>query len=399
MSANGTHAVPGFHVLIVGVSNYRHLPKEPSDNVGPPGFGLAKLPGAALSAFRLRKALLSQRKVLGQPLRSCRILLSPTPAEVKVEKGLAPFAKDKSRQASAKNVEAALRAWRTEAIKGQNSDACTLVYFAGHGVQCQDADTALLCDDFGDPDAWEEGNDLLQASISRRQVQRGLWKLEPQVVVVPDTQFCFFDACRTPIDDLLGHRPRSIFSLALRPKAPKYAVTLHSTAEGHEAWGLANRFTVFGEALRLALLHGGDHVTIGGQAGWFLNADSLNQSLNAILRIHPDLRPFGQIHQMDGPLPPEAILLKLKSPPKVVVRFSVQPASDRRLARLELARSQPPPRVTRLGPPIPAERLIPAGRYAVTKFCPAGAAQAIAEEETILHALTVLDLRCPSCHS
>jgi hypothetical protein len=102
---------PGLHAFIVGISNYRFLPAE-TEPVRPGGstLGLRKLSSAALSAYAFYNWLKDHSDNLSVPLRSCRLLVAPSPSEA----GLKPEILELAKAADVEEFKKLAKAWRTK---------------------------------------------------------------------------------------------------------------------------------------------------------------------------------------------------------------------------------------------------------------------------------------------
>lgn len=151
---------PGLHIFIGGVSLYRHLPngggKQATDD-----YGMRQLSSTALSAFNFYQWLADPNRKLPLPIATCRVLLSPSMGEKAISAELAALAVD---ECNRRNFARELREWRSDAALNKNN--ITLFYFAGHGIQNSKINTALLLDDFGDPDEGPLMNTASTGNIS-----------------------------------------------------------------------------------------------------------------------------------------------------------------------------------------------------------------------------------------
>ena len=129
---------PGVHLLIVGVSDYLNLPDE--DDLPHPEWKLNKLTCASSSAYTVFDWLKNNR--LRLPIKTVRLLLSPSRLEIAAIPALATLAPRANRQ----NFKNAARAWRTDA--SSNPADMTIFYLAGHGMQRGPEEGVLLLDDF-----------------------------------------------------------------------------------------------------------------------------------------------------------------------------------------------------------------------------------------------------------
>lgn len=140
-SLSGTHAVdrsgPGLHALVIGISSYPKLGSNP--------FKLAQLTCAASSAAEFANWLLSAYPSgNGQPLRSVRLLLSPSPSE---EMRLQELRASETLPARQDTVSAALTEWSQDCNSVAGNFA--VLYAVGHGMAAGQNGPHLLLEIFG----------------------------------------------------------------------------------------------------------------------------------------------------------------------------------------------------------------------------------------------------------
>jgi hypothetical protein len=117
------------HALIVGISNYPHLPVDPpTGRPEEPTLGLRKLESPALTGLRIARWLISRADRLIAPLSTCSVLLLPSEAEIEIEPDLRRLVDVCTHDA----FSTAVAEWRRDA--DSNLGDVTLFYFAGHGV-------------------------------------------------------------------------------------------------------------------------------------------------------------------------------------------------------------------------------------------------------------------------
>jgi hypothetical protein len=134
---------PGVHVLVVGVSAYSYLSGGTSTPAKEPMLSLsrqlAQLSGPAQSARDLADFLISRKDKLVKPLRTLRLLASPSNSEVgPAFNGVLP--------AKAAHVAKALSAWQADSRR--SGDEVSIFYFGGHGTQLSRTNAVLLLEDF-----------------------------------------------------------------------------------------------------------------------------------------------------------------------------------------------------------------------------------------------------------
>lgn len=177
---------PGTHVLIIGVSRYRHLPggEEPTETAA--NLNMLQLSGAARSASEFAAWMMKEYRNPIAPLSSLRVLLSPAPTE-QVNQSVADLMKETT-TATAANVRRELREFRAACNHHRNNVA--VVYVAGHGVQFSKNGATVLLHDCGS-DAF---NNILDGAIDMASVHEGFNHSD-----TAQTQFWFVDACRQKV--------------------------------------------------------------------------------------------------------------------------------------------------------------------------------------------------------
>jgi Caspase domain len=257
----------GVHALIVGVSDYLKLPDagEPSSDET---WNLNKLSSPALSAFRVFDFLTTVG--LRLPLKTVRLLLSPSPDEVQVEPKLANATPTRASRANFSTLAAQ---WRKDA--SNNAEDMTFFYFAGHGTQRGSEDSVLMLDDFLTSDA------PLNECFEMHNVKSGMapTATRPNIAL---TQFYFVDACmdrNAKLRTFLNPIVPAVFGIELSGKDKRAAPMIYSTVDGAFALGRNRKPSHFAEALTLAFKRAAeepDEVT--GQ--WPVTATSIKNALD-----------------------------------------------------------------------------------------------------------------------
>jgi hypothetical protein len=181
---NNLQGKPGLHVLIAGVSAYRHLP----GGVGPENsenFGMKQLTSTAMTAYKIHKWLIDNKNRLPLPLATLRLLLSPSPTEADKEPTLNGLAEP----CTLNNFLQAATDWRADA--GTNKGNVTFFYFAGHGIQRGKDDSVLLMEDFNDG-----LGGYLKNSVETIKLFFGMAPPNNTKENMARTQLYFIDACR-----------------------------------------------------------------------------------------------------------------------------------------------------------------------------------------------------------
>jgi hypothetical protein len=262
---------PGVHALIVGVSNYSNLPDE--GDLPHPEWKLNKLTCAASSAHAIFEWV--KTNPLRLPIKSIRLLLSPSPVEIAKIAGLDALSPRANRQ----NFKDAARAWRTDASK--NPADMTIFYFAGHGMQRGPEEGILLLDDF------LAGDDTVLAKAAELgNIRNGLAPSDdcPQIGL---TQFYFIDACLDrpkAQNKFVNPQVPPIFDVLLNVVDRREAPVLFSTFDGALSIGRRGKTTsYFAEALMLAFERGAEDpedVPAGGTR-WPVTSVTIKNSLDA----------------------------------------------------------------------------------------------------------------------
>lgn len=322
---------PGFHALIVGVSAYPHLPggtgPQASDS-----FGMQQLSCAALSAFRLYEWLLSKKDKLSQPLATCRLLLSPSRAELDASPELKTFLDNHRLDGcSLESIQSALKDWRKD--NESNEQNVALFYFVGHGVQRSKGDSVLLLEDFGDG----RGGTLAK-SVNVHNIYYGMSVsgTRPQIA---QTQFYFIDACRvlpSAFKDFEKMETGTAWDTDLPGRDLRSAPIFYASVPGNVAYAMQGQPTIFNQAL-LACLKGGaarppDQET--GQERWTVTHHSISDKLDDLFQT---LNP-SQKWRADG-FGPDAVIVFLDGPPLVDVSVEVIPSDAASFVELQVVDS------------------------------------------------------------
>jgi hypothetical protein len=275
-------AGPGLHAILIGVSEYGHLP--PHDQPAEPQtFEMKKLRSPALSAYRLHEWLLQADAAgrLAKPLKTLRLLTAASAVELATEPQLA---RKGETAATRQAIRDALWEWRHDA--GGDQAEMTLFYFAGHGIRRSLEESILLAADFCDP-----ADVKLARAFHLANVRNGM----APSATFPDiarTQFYFVDACRNKpelIDKLDDTAVPKIFDVDLNSLDNRQAPILFATVPGDFANARAGRETAFCEALRHGLEHGSEQperLPGSGSRVWPVKAQSLKDAIDRFRLRH-----------------------------------------------------------------------------------------------------------------
>jgi caspase domain-containing protein len=320
VKSDGAVAGAGVHALIVGVSDYLHLP--PMDV--PPSadtWFLSKLTSAALSAYRVYQWLAANQ--LRLPLKSVRLLLSPSQRELEAEPALRTLTVPDAQQttvprASRATFEGAVRAWRRDAA--QNPDDMALFYFAGHGLQRVVDEGVLLFDDFLEAD-----HPPLSKCALVGNLRAGL---TPSVSIpkVANTQFFFLDCCLLQPEALArfaNPQVPDIFGIeATGPVDRRESVVLFSTLNRAMSIGRDGQPSHFAGSLLSAFEQAAEEpVEIDGLGTvWPVTAQTIKTAVN----LYYDRNKLGTKVKMDNYIG-EPIIRYLGAPPDVKLSILIQP--------------------------------------------------------------------------
>jgi hypothetical protein len=302
---------PGVHVLIVGVSDYLNLP-DPDEPSLDSTWGLNKLTSPALSAFKIYECI--RQSQLRLPLKTLRLLLSPSDVELKAEPALGTAG---STRAHREAFETFARAWRDDAKNV--ADDMTIFYFAGHGIQRGPDEGVLLLEDFLSP------GPPLAKSVRVGDLWSGMAP-SPTHPNIALTQFYFADAClmrpetqkkfvNPQVPDVFGAE----FNVVDRRGAP----VVFSTVDGAIAIGRKGKPSHFAEALALALERGAEEPEqVGGNTVWPITSITIQTALDAYYAKHK----LGTNVKMGGVVG-RPVIRYLSGPPDVELCVQIQPDS------------------------------------------------------------------------
>jgi hypothetical protein len=313
-------ATPGIHAFVVGVSDYRHLPPldEPARDAT---WRLTQLSSPAVSAFKIYQRLLQGD--LRLPLKTVRLLLSPSATELQAEPALATITTPDPAQitvprASRDAFENAAHDWRLDATK--NTDDLIIFFFAGHGVQRVIDEGILLLDDFLAPH-----RPPLQRSALVGNLRAGL----TPSVKFPDiakTQFFFIDTCLLEPQALAQFAdpqvPQIFGPETGGPPDRRESAVLFSTVNRAAAIGRDGKPSHFAEALISALDNGAeDPVDPDGNGPvWPVTAHTIKTAIN----LSYQRAKLGTMVKMDAYVG-EPVIRNLVAPPEVDLAILVRP--------------------------------------------------------------------------
>jgi hypothetical protein len=358
---------PGLHALIVGVSQYRHL----LGGSGPTAsfVDLRQLSSAARSAYALYRWLLDRQQRLPIPLASVRLLLSPSPEELDAEPGLAELS-------GPCGLEAFLTAaydWRADA--DTHRGGYTLFYFAGHGIQANGTDTALLLEDFGDG-----RGGLLRNAVSTQNLIAGMSHSRSRTNTAR-TQLYFIDTSRdTPawVGRSMSAAPSPVFNIEVSQATmpdDRTATCFYATAPSARAYAFARKQSLFSRAL-VECLEGAAARPVDdlegaasgepGETRWGVTLYSLSSALSQRMQELSEQFNIDQMVRVDGS---DAVINYLPGPPDVQVEISIEPPGAQQFASVKITNALGGETVLDLPAPLsphPYVASMPAGVYAVS---------------------------------
>ncbi len=259
---------PGVHALLVGVSQYAHLP----DVQNPPNdasWGLTSLASPALSASLLANWL-QKATDLARPLKTLRLLLAPSTLED------VPTISSSDRIPNRANFAADALSWHADCCDSKNSIA--LFYYAGHGFTRGRGENNLLLTltDLFDPGAPRLENVALATNL--------FYGMAPQSAAdtVARQQFFFFDCCRTYPDAIKyfnDSNVKDIFNVDIVEGVGddrEYA-RLYSVPDNISAFASEGQTTYFAKLLLDALQYAGSNRP--NREGWKVDGKAIRSRL------------------------------------------------------------------------------------------------------------------------
>lgn len=321
---------PSLHALLVGVSEYPHLPGGGGAQA-PNAFGMKQLKSPALTAYRLFKWLEKQKDKLAVPLATCRVLASPSAEEKRVEPTLNKWGGG----ATWNDFAVAVKEWR-ETAKSNPADY-TFFYFGGHGVQRSKADSVILLRDFGDG----VGGSLTHAATINN-IRNGMAP-SPSFKDIARQQFYFIDACRV----LPGHFKKeelqtvpAVWSVELEGEDDRKSAVYNASLAGTQAYAIDSEPTLFGQALLRCLEGAAAQANAeSGTTEYFISSFSLSKALPVCI---DDLnRKWDGDQKCEPTVINDARLAYLEEQPLVDVVLEVDPPEALPFASVEIEDCQP----------------------------------------------------------
>jgi hypothetical protein len=349
---------PGTHALLIGVSSYPYL--RGGDKEKPETYGLGQIDSAARTVHDLAAWLVDHKDQLRAPLQSCRVLASPSPAEVSCAPAVAGLL-----PAKLDNVMRAIHAWRDDATDEPASGVW--LYFAGHGFQRSRGDQVLLLEDF------LGGYTLLDRAINTRNLYNGMWG--PSLTNVARNQLYVIDACRANVSQLKNFvelEPVPVFDFEWGGEEwERNAPIIYASAPGGKTFGsmVAGGRSAFGDDfIRCLENDAGNKIIVDGESRWAVTIGRLSEILDKLARMADTTRSVivDSFRGVDEPL------LYLDGPPTTTCSFFVQPDEACSVALLNFVEGNLSPPYTFPTPIAPNPHIFqaPAGNYSIGATVP-----------------------------
>lgn len=284
---------PGTHALIIGVSAYDYLlggskcgcSEQGSDS------GLGQLTAAARSADRFATWLMNDYRRKGFPLRSLRVLLSPTTEDEVSESLKGKLGEDSI--PTRENVANAFRKFKNAAAS--HPDNIAIVYVAGHGVQFTNTGAVLLLSDFAHPDHEEE---RYRGAVDMRAMHESMTYSSGA-----RSQFWFVDICRQRAPE--AREFEELAGVLKYDKGISGAVACSplflSASTGEQAFAKPGELTLFCEALMQALAEGNAASSDGERSSpWLVSTSGLQMYLRKTVALLAEERDENQWIECTG---------------------------------------------------------------------------------------------------
>lgn len=314
----------GIHALIAGVSQYDHLPGigDPPDDAT---WGLTSLGSTAISAAQVAGWILDNTAQLALPLKSLRLLLSPTP----IERPLLPAFAGTAAVPDLATFRTSVNEWRTDCR--DNPGSVAFFYYAGHGFTRGRGDYNLLLTlaDLFTANEPEQTRTALASNIFNGMAPQTLGD------TIARPQIFFFDCCRTIPKQMASIDDRSVTPVlsvsAAEGVVDDRAVSrFHAVPDTASAFASAGKGTYFAASVLDALNRACRNVR---GSGWQLDGEAIEQRLKARYKTASGRDLDGKTIG-DGP-----VLMRLAAPRMVDVQVSLEPLqmANGRLIALERA--------------------------------------------------------------
>jgi len=263
------------------------------------------------------------------PLATCRLMISPSAEETKMEPKLQELT-------VSCNVDDFLRSaneWRWDAQN--HKDNITFLYFAGNGFELSKSNPIIMLQDFGNGIG-----PALRGSITAKNLFYGMGPTSAQPDIAR-TQLYFIDTDR--LYPRVFQSYEEINTTAVFDALPlgiddRDAVIFYSTISGKGTYAYDGEPTFFSHAL-LKCLEGAAAVPgetdQEGMLRWHVSITSLMNGLNQVL---PDLLQdsgFNQLFEVGGQVR-DSIICYLDAPPVVDLAIEVDPIEALAVSHVEM---------------------------------------------------------------
>lgn len=327
---------PATHVLVIGISAYRHLIGGTAEPPTGSEWAMQQLTAAAGSATAIAAWFATRYQNPNAPVGSLRVLISAGPDD-QLDPLIAPHVATPECRATRINVQTELGAFVTDCATSTQNVA--IVYVVGHGVQLTKHQATVLLEDIGAP-----GQQSLWGAIDMTQCHEAM-----DHGATAATQFWFVDACRQlPDISARFERMRGAFELDEMPGTAESSQCFLASASREIAFSRPGGRSLFCEAL-LECLEGAAVIGPDAQCpAWHLSGHSLSG------RLRPRVQQLAQeegetqtVHHFSKGLSPNAVLYRLDKPPKVALKIELDPiaAAEVSIPSLRYATSDPVPGV------------------------------------------------------
>ncbi len=316
-------AQPGTHAFIIGVSEYLHLEGGHDPTQKGSQYDMGQLTAAARSASEFAAWLLNVYANDQAPLKSLRVLLSPSPNEEIHPDIAALLVGDYA--ATRDNVAQELGAFQI--ASDSHVDNVVIVYVAGHGVQLTKNGAIVLLHDFAADRYLRE----LDGAIDMAGVHAGM--NHPGTA---KTQFWFVDACRQK--PAIARKFESLTGAAISLDVPNLVTEtspiFYAATTGSDAYARIGGTTLFCEALQWVLAGNGatGPEPDNGIDYWHISVTDLIKKLPDRVRalaaeanIDQSVYPTGNVQ--------EAVFHKFEITPSVNLKIELIPEDARTTSR------------------------------------------------------------------
>ena len=326
---------PGTHALIIGISDYKHLPSfgqsaAPRGKADQLSLGLTQQTIAARTAQHFYNWLVKRKDRLVAPLATCRLMLAPSDEEIMEQ----PEIEKLKTTCTMEDFLVQANAWRQDA--SARKEDTTIFYFAGNGFEVEKSDPVLRSGDFGNG-----VGPVLRSAFRVDDLFRGMGPAHWQPDIAR-TQLYFVDTDRNPLGMVSASMRRGT-TLPFDVEQPgiddRGAVIFYASTPGSPAYGVKGEgLTYFLMGLILSLEGAAaipGSIDELGRQHWQISIKSLVQNLGPMVK---DLTAQAGVKQevtLSG-LVKDAVICFLDGPPKILLRLEIEPPAAAAKARIEV---------------------------------------------------------------